>query len=334
MFYLLHGEDEYRRSLELEKMKSKLGDETALTLNTTELSGSTLTLDQLIFACDSLPFLADKRLIIVHGLAARLERKSGEPEEDSQADATFVQRLEEYLRTLPETARLVFLENRQIKAPNPLWKMVSQSEHGYEHHFAPLRDNELSRWIAQRAEEKGAKIDRAALQLLAAHVGNDLRLLDQEIGKLLTYTGSERPVTSDDVRLLVSYVREASIFDLVDALGLRDTRQAMQLTEQLLDDGQHPLYIQHMITRQFRILLQIKELLVKGTAREDISALLGLHPYPLRKALAQAPNFSIAQLEDILRRLLELDAAVKSGEMEERLALELFVTEVNKQPAG
>ncbi|MDH4207966.1 MAG: hypothetical protein OEV76_03745, partial [Anaerolineae bacterium] len=149
MFYLLHGEDEYRRSLELEKMKSKLGDEDALALNTTELSGSDLTLDRLVFACDSLPFLADKRLIIVHGLAARLERKREETEEDSPADSAFVQRLEEYLRTLPETARLVFLENRQIKSSNPIRKMVSQSEHGYERHFPSLRPRELSRWVAR-----------------------------------------------------------------------------------------------------------------------------------------------------------------------------------------
>jgi DNA polymerase-3 subunit delta len=334
MFYLLHGEDEYRRSLELQKMKSKLGDEDALALNTTELSGSDLTLDQLIFACSSLPFLADKRLVIVHGLAARLERRRDESEEDSPSDPVFAERLEEYLSTLPETARLVFVEDRRIKPANPILRMVSQFEHGYEKHFAPLRENRLTSWIAKRAREKGANIEREAVQLLAAHVGSDLRLQDQEIDKLLTYLAGERPITSDDVRLLVSYVREDSIFDLVDALGLRDTGKAMQLTDKMLEDGQHPLYILHMITRQFRILLQIRDLQARGTATADMATLLRLKPYPLRKALAQAPNFTIDQLEDILHRLLEIDAAVKSGEMEERLALELFVTEVNRQPAG
>jgi DNA polymerase-3 subunit delta len=332
MFYLLHGEDEFRRSLELEGMEARLGDESAVALNTTELSGGDLTLDQLIFACDSLPFLADKRLVIVRGLAARLGRRRSEEEEDEESP--FVEKLEAYLETLPDTARLVFLEDGKVKKSNPIWKMVSQSERGYEREFAPLKPRELNRWIAQRVQEKGSGIDRAAVELLATYVGSDLRLLDLEIDKLLTYIGGERSITREDVELLVSYVQEGSIFDLVDALGTRDTKLAMQLTEKLLEDGRHPLYLLHMIARQFRILLQTKELLGKGAAPGDIAALLHLHPFPARKAVAQAPNFSIAQLEDIFHRLLELDATLKSSEMEERLALELFVTEVSEQPAS
>jgi DNA polymerase-3 subunit delta len=331
MFYLLHGEDEFRRSLELEGMKAKLGDESAVALNTTELSGGDLTLDQLIFACDSLPFLADKRLVIVHGLAARLGRRGGEEDEDEESP--FVEKLGAYLDTLPDTARLVFLEDGEVKKSNPIWKMVSQSQHGYEREFAPLKPRELNRWINQRVQEKGSGIDRTAVELLATYVGSDLRLLDLEIDKLLTYIAGERSITREDVELLVSYVQEGSIFDLVDALGTRDTKLAMQLTEKMLEDGRHPLYLLHMFARQFRILLQTKELLHKGAAPGDIAALLHLHPYPARKALAQARNFSIAQLEDIFHRLLELDAALKSSEMQERLALELFVTEVSQQPA-
>jgi DNA polymerase-3 subunit delta len=157
-------------------------------------------------------------------------------------------------------------------------------------------------------------------------VGGDLRLLDQEIEKLLTYVGPERPVNVEDVELLVSYVQEANIFHMVDALGRRDTKRAMELLERLLEGGHHPLYVLHMIIRQFRILLQIKELRAVGTLPADIAALLHLPPFVIDKSTQQAGNFSFEQLEDIYRSLLEVDAAVKSGEMEDHLALNLFVT--------
>jgi DNA polymerase-3 subunit delta len=330
MFYLFHGDDEYRRSLELTKMKSKLGDQSAIDLNTTELSGSDLTLDQLVFACDSLPFLADKRLVIVHGLAARLQRRKEATEEESENGDVFVERLEEYLQSLPETARLVFVENREIKKSNPIRKMVSDCEHGYEREFKPLKRYQLNKWISQRAEEEGGTIDRGAVELLATYVGNDLRLLDQEIGKLLTYAGQGRAISRDDVERLVSYVREASIFDLVDGVGTRNTKLAMELTEKLIEDGAHPLYILHMITRQIRILLQTKELQNRGTQEDDIRALLGVHPYTVKKALAQAPNFTAGQLEEILHRLLDVDVAIKTGQMDKLLALELFLTEAGR----
>jgi DNA polymerase-3 subunit delta len=151
---------------------------------------------------------------------------------------------------------------------------------------------------------------------------------------LLTYAGPERTVTEQDVQLLVSYAQEANIFHMVDALGKRDTRRAMELTEELLEGGRHPLYLLSMITRQFRILIQVKELLAKGTSAEDIRALLGLHPFVQDKITRQAGNFSIEQLEAIFGQLHEVDAAVKSGQIEDELALSLFVAEVGGQPSS
>jgi DNA polymerase-3 subunit delta len=330
MFYLFHGEDEYRRSLQLEDMKAKLGDLATLALNTTELNGRQLTLDELIFACDSTPFLGERRLVIVSDLATRFQRDSKEAATYSELDSTFLERFEEYVDRLPDTTRLVLMESGKIKQGNPIHRIVSRSDHGYEKEFAPLRGRELHAWIVERVEGKGGRIERPAVDVLAAFVGGDLRLLDQEIEKLLTYVGPERPINEEDVELLVSYVQEANIFHMVDALGRRDTRQAMELLERLLEGGHHPLYVLHMITRQFRILLQIKELRAVGTLPADIAALLHLPPFVIDKSSKQARNFSFEQLEDIYRSLLEVDAAVKSGEMEDRLALNLFVTGVGR----
>jgi DNA polymerase-3 subunit delta len=328
MFYLLHGNDEYRLSAELQGMKAKLGDPTTVDLNTTLLDGRKVSIDELAFACDAVPFLSDRRLVIVSDLAARFERTPRDEPDGPQRDSEFLEGLEEYLGRLPESARLVFVESRQIKKGNPIHKLVSASERGYEKEFAPLRPGQLNRWITERVEEKGGRMDREAIRVLATYVGSDLRLLDHEIDKLLTYAGDERSVTEEDARLLVGYAREADIFQMVDALGTRDTSQAMELLEKLLAEGQYPLYLLRMITRQFRILLQIKELQNRGTPAGDVKTLLRLHPYVAKKTMAQAHNFSIRQLEAIYHRLLEIDAAVKTGEMEDHLALNMFVAEL------
>lgn len=331
MFYLLHGEDEYRRSLQLAEWKATLGDPTTAALNTTELDGRRLTLNELISVCDAMPFLAEKRLVIVHGLAARFQRKKGAAENEPDEDPAFLEQLEEYVNGLPESTRLVLLEDREIKKNNPIHKIVTKSDQGHVHEFAPLHPGELSRWIDQHVKERGGRIERTAVIALAAFVGSDLRLLDQEIDKLLTYVGPERAITEQDVQLLVSDAQEANIFDMVDALGQRNTRRAMELVQKLLEDGQHPLYLLRMITRQFRILIQVKELLGKGTSAEDIRALLRLHPYVVKKSTAQAANFSFEQLEAIFRQLHEVDVGVKSGQIEDELALSLFVAEVAGQ---
>jgi DNA polymerase-3 subunit delta len=231
MFYLLHGEDEYSRSLELAKMKAKLGDPTVVDLNTTVLDGRKTTFEELTHVCDTVPFLSDKRLVIVNDLAARFERQRTATREGSEQDSALLQRLREYLSGLPDSARLVFLEGKKISKANPIYKLARTSEHGYEREFKPLRGAALDRWIADRAQEKGGQIEPAAVSLLAAFVGNDLRLLENEIEKLLTYVGESSPIREQDVRLLVSYVQEADIFQMVDALGRRDGRQAMTLAQ-------------------------------------------------------------------------------------------------------
>ncbi len=330
MFYLLHGEDEYSCSLTLAKMKTRLGDPTTVDLNMTFVDGRKATLDELICACDTVPFLAEKRLVIVNDLAARFESQAAGRKAWSEQDRSVIEGLREYLSRLPETARLVFLEQQRISKRNPIYKLALNSEHGYVREFSPPRGRALNRWIADRVQEKGGRIEPGAVDVLAGFVGNDLRLLDREIDKLLTYTEEERPIRERDVQLLVSYVREADVFQMVDALGKRNSRAAMKLLQRLLEDGQPPLYLLHMIIRQFRILLRIKELLGKGTSATDIRALLGLHPFVANKMMKQAPNYSIAQLEAIYHRLLETEVTVKRGAMEPRLALDVFVTELRR----
>jgi len=98
-----------------------------------------------------------------------------------------------------------------------------------------------------------------------------------------------------------------------------------QTLRRLLDTGEHPLGLLAMIARQFRLLIQVKELKAEGATPPDVAKRLGIHPFPARKLTNQATHFTAAQLEAVYRHLLDTDVAIKSGEIEAEVALDLLV---------
>ncbi|RLC77361.1 MAG: DNA polymerase III subunit delta [Chloroflexi bacterium] len=313
-FYVFHGADEFTRAETLADFKRRLGPPDTVDLNTTLLEGRSLTLGELRHACDAIPFLAEKRLVIVNGLLARLTAKE-----------KLMGELADYLPRLPETTRLVFVEEKSLPASHPILKLAQQEEQGYVKKFSPPDAKALPHWVEKRARKHGGEIEPQAAHHLAAVVGADLRLLNQEIVKLITYTNAERPVAKQDVDRLTSYVQAAIIFDMVDALGRRDGRTAAQTLHRLLDEGEHPLGLMGMVVRQFRLLIQVKELKAKGGSKSAIAKTIGLHPFPTGKLYDQATGFTAAQLETVYRHLLDTDVAIKSGEIEAEVALDLLV---------
>jgi len=155
-------------------------------------------------------------------------------------------------------------------------------------------------------------------------VGDDPRLAVQEIEKLLAYVNYQRPVDPDDVEYLVAYAGETSVFDMVDALGARDGREAQRLLHRLLEEDD-PLRLFGMVVRQFRLLLLTRELLDAGTRDTEIATAIKSHPFVVRKLRGQVRNFSLPQLEVIYHKLLDIDQAIKTGKTDGDVALDTFV---------
>jgi len=321
--YVFHGADDFTRAETLADFKRRLGPPDAVDLNTTMFNGRTLTLADLRHACDAIPFLAEKRLVIVTDLLTRLVPRKGR--EASAAQKEFLAALADYLPRLPDTTRLVFVEDRPLPARHPILQMAQQEAWGYVKRFDAPEARTLPRWVEKRVRKHGGEIEPRAAAHLAAVVEDDLRLLDQEIVKLVTYTNAERAIVREDVDAVVPYAQAAIVFDLVDALGRRDGRTAAQTLHRLLDAGEHPLGLLAMIVRQFRLLIQVNELKAERATPRDIAQALNLHPFPARKLYNQATHFTAAQLETVYRHLLDTDVAIKSGEIDPEAALDLLV---------
>ncbi len=315
-FYVFYGNDEFTIAETVAGLRSRLGKEVA-DLNTSLLDGRRVTLGELKEVCDTLPFLSDRRLVLVTGLLTRLAKGKG--------NADFIQGLKTLLNRLPETTRLVFIEEEPLGDDHPILRFARQHERGYERRFEPPSPQRLPAWVIRRARERGGEIEPPAAARLAEVVGSDLRLLDQEIDKLITYAGPDRAVTREDVARLVPYTQQVIIFDLVDALGRREGDKAASSLQRLLEAGESPIGIMGMIVRQFRLLIQVSELRREGENPSSIARILRIHPYPARKLYHQAAGFTTAQLEQIYRFLLKTDLEIKQGKLSPEIGLDLLV---------
>lgn len=194
--------------------------------------------------------------------------------------------------------------------------------------FTSLKGEKLRSWMQTQAKKRECSISPAALKLLAALVGNNLWLLSMEIDKLCLYSKG-RMVEENDVRSLVAYAQETNVFAMVDAILERRADVATQLLHRLENEGAAPPYLLFMITRQFRLVMQAKDLLHQKQPATEIGRSLGItHDFALRKTIEQARRHSMERLKEVYRKLLETDISIKTGRIKGELALDLLICEL------
>jgi DNA polymerase III subunit delta len=317
VIYLLNGEDEFAIAQYLAKIQAELGDASLLAMNLTRLDGRTYNLSDLRLAARSMPFLSNRRLVILDHPTARLS--SPESQKDFKAA----------LEETPPSTLLVLVEYKPLTEKNKKQHWLEEWAFGageYVHikRFDQPKVEEMPRWIQDKAKGYGGQFTRDAANELAGLIGDEPRLADQEIQKLLAYVNYRRPVDRDDVQFLTADTREGDIFALVDAIGSGNVKRAMGMLERLIEQ-EDPIGIFAMIVRQFRLLLQAREVLENEGTAQDVARELRIHPYVADKISGQARRFSMSLLETIYRHLLEIDEAMKTSQMPGALALETLV---------
>ena len=327
MLYILYGQDVFSLNQAVKEIKAGLGDWEMVATSTTSLEGQHLTLSELRNKCDAAPFLSSHRLVIVDGLLGRFEEKQSKPRSGRGKSGNGLgewEGLDSYIKQMPETTVLMLVDG-EVKSQNPLLKKLAPLAEVRT--FPLLRSEDLKAWIRQRVRAEGGDITPQAVNLLAELIGGDLWAMSGEIQKLLLYS-HERPIGEDDVRQLVSHVQEANIFALVDAVAEGRTELAQRILHRLYHEGMEPTYILVMITRQFRLIAQARDL-EKGLSRPQMQDRLGLKSsYPLDKTLRQAKLYDFEGVKRAYDKLLETDLAIKTGKYSDKLALELLVTEL------
>ena len=348
MFTLLSGKDEFSASEELARIRAS-GD---FGYNQESFAGETADLAVIRNTCDTMPFLAEKRLVVLEGLPR--PRKGQADDADNAEDGgpnvpeppaapvakgkrgkkaattgltplAFAKGLAEYIPSLPETTLLVALIPDELKADHPL--MQAARRHGTSHVFAKPTGAQLTDWVTRRARAQKRRITPEAARMLVESLGDDLRMLASEIDKLGTYVGEGGEIGPEDVRALTPVARQSKVFDLTDALARRDTSTALALLHELLANGESPLGIVALTAFQTRSLMQVKLLSDRGMPAHQIASAAGIAPFVVEKSLRLARRFTFAQLEAAHRTLLEIDTSLKRSRMTPELALDLLVLE-------
>jgi DNA polymerase-3 subunit delta len=306
-----------------------------------------------------MPFLAEKRLVVVEGLPKPPKRKGsaedGDDEEDVGKDTdtpeppvatptrgkrgkkaattgltplAFAKGVADIVPSLPETTTLIVLIPDELKADSPL--MQAARRHGKSHVFTKPSGTQLDDWVIRRARSQKRRVTPEAARMLVESLGDNLRMLAGEIDKLGTYVGEGHEIGAEDVRVLTPIARQSKVFDLTDALGRRDTATALALLHELLAQGESPFGIVALTAFQTRSLMQVKLLSDRGMPAHQIAATAGIAPFVVDKSLRLARRFTFAELETAHRTLLEIDTALKRSRMTPELALDLLVLEFGK----
>lgn len=336
MLHILIGENDFTLRQALEEIKKSVGDPASVMPNTTVLEGARVTPEQLRSACETVPFLADKRLVVVEGLLERFEPKGRGKKKKSfnkNNSSEDFQPLVESMKALPPFTELVIIGGN-VKSSNPL--LLGLASLAKVQKFPMLKQDELKRWVKQRVVQagQGSDISEKAVNLIVGLVGNDLWTLANEIDKLVLFAEG-RTIEESDVRAVVSHAREASIFSMVDAIMESRVGLAQELLQQLFQQGMAPAQILVMLARQARIIFQVRDMRDRGISRGVIQSKLRLtSDFVWRKAWEQADKYSLARLDEVYHKLLDADIAIKTGKYgDPELVMDILVAELGRRGA-
>jgi DNA polymerase III subunit delta len=339
---IYYGPDTLSRSEELQRLKRTLDADGMLESNTTVLDGATVSPEELRNHCNTVPFLASTRLVIVDGLLKRTERRRGGGrtapesvvEEDSETQATPTDTdglpawrfLREFGEQMPPSTELVLVDEDVSPANQFVRDMKPVAEVRL---FALPGRNELPDWIRKRAADKGLDVNDRLASGIAELAGPDLWALDHELEKLATYVG-DGPVPGDAELLgMLSVSREQSVFAFCDQIVEGRKTQALASLARLLADGESPQYVMSMITRQLRLITLAREGLDERLNPGMMMDRLDTRSqYVVDKTTQQARRFSLPLLARFYQRIVRADSDTKTGLYEGDVALQLLVADL------
>ena len=327
MIHLIYGEDVVSAEEALAEVSRASGPEDLRDINHTTFLAEDLTPPQLAAAVFTIPFMTDTRVVVVRGLLTTFERNvrasRGTRSDRRDPLGPWADTMDE-LSSIPPTTNLTFVDGALSRSNPMLRKLAPQSE---AREFPLPRERDMPGWIMARANTLGIALEPRASATLAEAIGRQPRLIDAELRKLALYADG-RSIREEDVREMVAYVREANIFQAVDAVIDGKTGVALRLISRIMDDGSPAAYVLTMLGRQVRLLLIAKDMSARGASNDEIGKRLRLSGWVLNKTLQQERRMTQEYLAHFHGRLVETDLTLKTKPIAEQLAIEMLVADL------
>ncbi|PIR78335.1 MAG: DNA polymerase III subunit delta [Candidatus Magasanikbacteria bacterium CG10_big_fil_rev_8_21_14_0_10_36_16] len=317
MIIFLYGKDTYRSRQQLKKMVDKFKvDRDPQGFNVVELDCDKETGANIMQQLLTAPFLAEKKMIVLKNLLSASEHKDFLSELMTRIDG----------KRLPEENIILFWEgNDTFKTKNAKTLFEKLKKEKFVQSFPEMRGLELSNWVKSEIVSRGGKIEPKALNFLLQNFGNDMWSLSTIIDQLLSYTSQE--ISLEDVQKFLGEKVDDNIFNLIDFIVGKQKNKVFKMIRKQYENGEDAQFIFAMILRQFRILLELREVYEKqdNMHSADLAKILGIHPFVVTKSMAFVKRYTLNQIKDIYLKLLEIDTKTKTGQGGQSFLLDVFV---------
>lgn len=304
--YLLYGEEAYLRKQYRDRLKKALTED-GDAMNYSYFEGKDISVGAVIDLAETLPFFADRRVIVIEN--SNLFKAGGE-------------KMAEYLSEPAGAAYFVFVE-MEIDKRSKLFKTVS--ENGTVVEFPVQNEVTLKKWILGMIKKEGKQITEPALNFFLEKTGTDMENIRKEMEKLICYCMDKESISKQDIEDICIHRVSSHVFDMVNAIADKQQKKALDLYYDLLALKEPAMRILFLIARQFNMLLQVKELKGKGYDNKTIGGKVGLPPFIAGKYVAQAAKFRSGDLRKALEACVEAEEAVKTGRMNDVMSIELLI---------
>jgi len=322
---LLFGREEFLIHWAVETLIKKYVNDACKDLDFSKIDGTSATLDLIRNSCETLPFMSEKRVVLITDFKLIEGGKAkGFDEEDEK-------QLADYFKSLPDYCMLIITAESADKRKK-LYKVISECGSAYE--FGELDEKSLKSYIEKRFKEarKTAKPSIVA-QLIEASGYYDkdtdytLYNLENDIKKAIAYNeGAE--IGTDALENTIAGNLDTNVFAMIDSLGSNRKEEAYQMLHNLLVSGEKEYKLLALLCSHFEIILSVKEMKEEGKSFAQMKDILGVHEFRIKKAAAFADRYTTVSLRKILQKAYEIDKNIKTGLLEASLALELFIAEI------
>ena len=322
---LFYGKEQYLVKWALNVALKKYINDDYKAFDFFEIEPEKAALNLIIENCETLSMFSEKRVVYMPDFALISGGKlKNIPESDEKL-------LAEYIKNIPETCLLVITAESADKRKK-LFKEIAQNGNVYE--FEPLDERALVSFVEKRFAQLGKKARPSVISEFIQRSGyfhkeSDYTLynLENEVKKIAAHCDGEE-ITTADVIEVISGDAETNIFAMIDAVGRGRKDEAFRLLYNLLASDGSVFQILALLSSQFEMMLEVKEMKAEGIMRERMQSILNVHEYRIKKAAAAAELYSIRRLRNILKKIYQVEINIKTGLMDQFLALEVMISEV------
>lgn len=318
--YLFMGDEEYLMKQAIGRLKDKYIDKNFETLNYIVLNGKKEDIDSLINACETLPFMNPKKLVVVEDINSFLDNI-----EDRKMDELY-----SYIDRLGDFLILILLDNENsLKKSRKLYKIYKAKDNFVE--FSKLGGRDLNNWVSSILTKNKRKMTPGDMEYFISESSYNSRNIDINLydleNQILQIIDHKKEELIDRQSIDAVLIRsiDTNIFELLDAINNFDSGKSLYIFNQMYMDNEPVLKILFMIIRQVRLILGVKLYKEKGYGDKQIQDKLGIKSYEYRKISALAPRFTLRKLTDTMEDLLDADRKIKSTSIEDKLIMEILL---------